>query len=679
MPRYRVTERSDYIIRTAKRLFVLGAIFAVCFSVLAIRLISFQLKDDEQLERVALRQYRTAVRLSTRRGKILDSFGRELAIDVSVDSIYANPMEVDEPVMVAEKLSDLLGVDRRRLLEKLSTLRKFIWVKRRVNDDQAQAVKELQMKGLYSMRESRRFYPGGTLAAALLGAVGLDGEPLGGIELAYNDVLSSRAGVGNFRRDARGHLYLSPSGEAETDIADVELTIDKMLQFIAERELARGVKRAGAKGGTALVVDVSTGAVLAMANRPTFDPNEYSSYPLSQWRNSAIVDAYEPGSTFKVIVIAAALDAGMVTKDEVLDCENGKIRIGKDVVRDAHPYTKLSVADIVKVSSNIGAYKIERRLGMKGVYEAMRSFGFGQKTGIDLPAESKGILSSFDRWSPLQFATIAFGQGIAATPLQMTMAFAAIANGGRLLAPYLVKRVIGATDGKVRSVWTRKVVAHPISPETAQLMSGMLGRVVEKGGTGALAASLEYRVAGKTGTAQKADPAARGYASGKYYSSFVGFAPADDPSIAVYVGIDNPQGAYYYGGQVAAPVFRRIVEASLKYLKVPGKIIKASRDVIKQLPPREVQGELPIVERGRPVVLVEAKDHDEAQVVEGGHRSWRIPDLTGLTMRGVLEAAGDADISWDFIGSGVAVKQDPNPGSIVRAGQRCQVKFRPLM
>jgi cell division protein FtsI (penicillin-binding protein 3) len=677
VPRFRITERGDYI-RTAKRLFVLGAIFAMCFGILSIRAISFQLKDDEQLERVALRQYRTAVRLRTRRGKILDTFGRELAIDVSAESIYANPMEVNEPVMLAEKLSDLLGVDRRRLLEKLSTRRKFVWVKRKVEEGQARAVKELKMKGVYSMRESRRFYPDGMLAAPVLGAVGLDGEPLGGIELAYNDVLSSRVGVANFKRDARGHLYLSPSGEGETDISNVELTIDKMLQFIAERELTRGVRGAGAKGGTALVVDVSTGAVLAMANLPTFNPNEYSSYPLSQWRNSAIVDAYEPGSTFKVIVIAAALDAGMVTKDEVLDCENGKIRIGRDVVRDAHPYTKLSVADVVKVSSNIGAYKIERRLGMKGVYEAMRSFGFGHKTGIDLPAESNGILTSPNRWSPLQFATIAFGQGIAATPLQVTMAFAAIANGGRLMAPFVVRRVIGATDGRVRSIGTPKVVAHPISPDTAQLMSQMLERVVEKDGTGALAASLEYGVAGKTGTAQKADTAARGYASGKYYSSFVGFAPAHDPRIAVYVGIDNPRGTYYYGGQVAAPVFRRIVEASLKYLKVPGQVVNASQDVLRQLP-KEVRDELPTVVRGRSVVLVEAKDHDKEKVDDGGRRSWRIPDLTGLTMRGVLEAAGDADISWSFNGSGVAVRQDPSPGSIVRAGQRCQVMFRPLM
>ena len=678
MPRYRGVEGSDYV-STAKRLFALGAVFAVFFGILAIRAVTFQLRDDEQLERVALRQYRTAVRLSTRRGKILDTFGRELAINVSTKSIYANPMEVDEPVKVAEKLSELLGADRRRLLEKLSAQRKFTWVKRRVDEGQAQAVMELKIKGIHSMRENRRFYPGGSLAATVLGAVGFEGQPLGGIELEYNDVLSSRAGVGNFKRDARGHLYLSPSGDGEADIANVELTIDKTIQYIAERELAAGVRGAGARGGTVIVVDVDTGAVLAMANLPTFDPNKYSSYPLSQWRNSAIVDAYEPGSTFKVIVIAAALNAGLVGDNETLNCENGKIRIGKDVVRDAHPHSRLSVANIVKVSSNIGAYKIERRLGMEGVYEAMRSFGFGRKTDIDLPAESAGILSSPDRWSPLQFATIAFGQGIAATPLQMSMAFAAIANGGQLLAPHVVKRVMDAADGEVRSVRTRKVVGHPITPATAKLMSKMLRRVVDKDGTGALAASVEYQVAGKTGTAQKADPGVGGYASGKYYSSFVGFAPANDPRIAVYVGIDNPRGTYYYGGQVAAPVFRKIIEASLKYLKVPGSQVHASESVLRQLPPREARGEVPIVERGQPVVLVEAKGPDREQAVEGGRRSWKIPDLTGLTMRGVLEAAADADIAWSFNGTGVAVNQKPAPGSVVHAGQRCQVEFKPLM
>lgn len=660
--------------RSGKRLFVVGGCFAVCFGVLAIRAVTFQLKDDAQLERVALRQYRTAVRRSTHRGKILDAAGRELAIDVQVPSIYANPLRVTEPVKAAGELARLLHVDRRRLLDRLSSRRKFIWVKRRVDEEDAQAVENLGLEGVSVMQESARSYPGKTLAANVLGAVGFDAEPLGGVELALDERLSSRTNAGVFKRDARGHLYLSPADTKADGIANVELTIDRTLQFIVERELARGVKEAHAKGGTAIVVDVRTGDILAMANRPTFDPNDYGSYALSHWRNRAIADAYEPGSTFKVIVVAAALDAGVVTADEVLDCENGRIRIGDDIVRDAHPQDKLTVADIVKVSSNIGAYKIERRMEPAFVERAIRRFGFGDRTELGLPGESGGILTGHDQWSPLQFATIAFGQGIAATPLQMTMAFAAIANGGRLLRPHIVRRVLGEEGGVVeeRAV---EVVSRPIRPETAVLMTTLLKRVVEEDGTGSLAASFEYPVAGKTGTAQKADPKTGGYAKGRYYSSFVGFAPADDPLIAVYVGIDEPRGAFYYGGQVAAPLFRTIVEEVLHYRKVPAVTVATSEEVRRQLPPPAAQHEIPtVVNRDR-----EALRRAKLALVEETQGSWRLPDLTGLTMRGVLEASRDADIQWRFEGSGLAVSQRPAPGSVVEAGSECTVRFQPML
>jgi cell division protein FtsI (penicillin-binding protein 3) len=677
LPRYRSVEKSEQV-STGKRLFVLGAIFAISLGILSIRLITFQLKDDAQLEKVALRQYRTAVKRSTHRGRIFDAQGRELAIDLSVESIYANPMQVKEPVKVAEKLSNLLGVDRRRILERLGTKRKFVWVKRRVKDSEAKAVRDLGIKGVYMMKESRRYYPGKKLASAVLGAVGFDSKPLGGVELAYNDHLSFSKSGGDLRRDARGHIYLSPADSDDQDTENVELTIDKTLQFIAEKELKKAVRGSKAGAGTAIVVDIKTGAILAMANYPTFDPNEYSSYPLSKWRNMAIVNAYEPGSTFKVIVVAAALDAGVVKADEIFDCENGRISIGEDVVRDTHPQTKISVADIVKVSSNIGAYKIERRLGKKKLYRAIRDFGFGSRTDLGLPGESPGILSKPSKWSQLQFATIAFGQGMAATPLQMTMAFAAIANDGVLLKPYVVKRIVDSKGGDI-FVAKKQVVATPIRPETARLMTTMLKRVVEEGGTGMLASSYEYPVAGKTGTAQKASMSVSGYESGVYFSSFVGFAPTDEPRIAVFVGIDEPRGTYYYGGQVAAPAFREIVEGSLQYMKIPGSATGVPDKIRSQLPPQLVVDATPTVERKRELVAVDANGNLKKRLEKSDDSLWRIPDLKGLTMRDVLKTTGDADISWKFKGSGIAVGQDPSPGSIVRAGQKCTVKFQSML
>jgi cell division protein FtsI (penicillin-binding protein 3) len=668
MPRFRTVKRDEGKLGV-RRLYAVGAFFAICFGLLVSRSIAFHLKDNGDLQRVAMRQYRTAVLEKGMRGKILDAAGREMAIDVTVDSAFASPRDVRDAVAVAEKLSGVLRMDRGSLLEKLSSPRKFVWIKRRIDASEAEAIRRLELPGISLMKETQRSYPNGTVGASMLGAVGFDAVPLGGIELAYDSVLTKRERSHDLRRDARGHLYLAPEGEApETPSQNVELTIDKTLEYIADRALARGVETAKAKGGQAVVVDVKTGAVLAIANMPTFDPNDYEKYPLAHWRNSAIVDPHEPGSTFKTIIISSALDAGVVKPGDIFDCEGGKIKIGVNIVNDSHPHGKLSVADIVKVSSNIGAYKVEQRLGPKRAYEAIRAFGFGAKTGIDLPGESEGLLSTYTKWSPIQFATIAFGQGIAVTPLQMAMAFAAIANGGQLLKPYVVKRITGE-GGTVLSETRPQVAGEPLSPEGARVMTGLLRRVVEQGGTGTLAASLEYPIAGKTGTAQKADPRTGGYARGRYYASFVGFAPADAPRIAVFVGIDEPRGAYY-GGQVAAPIFRTIAEETLHYLKVPASLVMTAQ-AGGAVPP--AAGDMD------EVAQVVSEEDGERQVVQETEGSWRLPDFRGLTMRGVLATASDADIDWNFVGTGIAVRQEPEPGSALSAGERCTVEFKPLM
>ncbi len=670
MPRFRTVEKNDDS-RSTRRLYAIGAFFACCLGILLCRAVAFHLKDNNDLERVAMRQYRTAVRDSSVRGKILDAAGREMAIDVTADSIFANPREIVNAVEAAGKLSQLLKVDRSTLLDRLSSRRKFVWVKRKATPAEVEAVKALGIEGLSFMRENSRSYPKGTIGASVLGAVGFDTEPLGGVESAYDQVLSSRSKSHDVRRDARGHLYLSPiSDEGFEQPRNVELTIDNTLQYIADQSLSRAVAQARAKGGQAVVVDVDTGAILAMSNMPTFDPNEYQRYPLKSWKNSAIADPHEPGSTFKVVVVAAALDAGVARTTDTFDCEGGAIKIGINVVRDSHAHGTLSVADIIKVSSNIGAYKVEQRLGEKRVFGAIRSFGFGSSTGIDLPGESAGLLSPVSRWTPIQFATIAFGQGIAATPLQMAMAFAAIANGGKLHRPYVVKRVLDS-EGQVLSETAPQVVSEPVSASTSRTMTALLRRVVEQGGTGTLAASQQYQVAGKTGTAQKADARTGSYAKGRYYASFVGFAPAEKPRIAVFVGIDEPVGAYY-GGQVAAPVFREIVEGTLQYLKVP-----ASGKGSGAAPAEEPAAPMHDMEE-LPVLVTEAEAGDR-QVTRADDGTLKLPDFSGMTMRAVLAAAAAADIEWSFRGSGVAVRQYPLAGSIIPPGGQCIVEFRPLL
>ena len=686
--------------RLVIRLFILGGFFAVCFGALISRAIFFHLKDNSEIKRVAMRQYRTAVQKSTERGKIVDAAGRELAINIPVESVFADPRFIENRERTTVKLGSILKMDHKKIMEILDSNRKFVWIKRKVTREEASAVSDAKLPGILLMNENRRSYPNEELAAPLLGTVGVDADGLAGVEFQYDEILRVNNVRDAYRRDARGHLYLSPSSaEEKQKPPHVGLTIDKTIQYVTERELAAAVESAHAKSGVAVVLDVENGDILAMATKPSFNPNRFEKHNIEEWKNRAIVDAYEPGSTFKAVVVAGALDRGVVDTEQIFDCGMGKLAVGKDVVRDAHPHGRLSVADIIKVSSNIGAARIEAKLGKDRVAQTLRAFGFGEASGVDLPGESAGIFSDPKSWSELQFVTIAFGQGISATPLQMSLAFAAIANGGELLRPHIVKQITGP-DGELVYERKKEVRGNPIQREAAATMRKLLERVVEKGGTGMLAASQDYPVAGKTGTAQKAG-AHGGYTQGKYYSSFIGYAPANAPRIVVYVGIDEPKG-YYYGGQVAAPVFRRVVDETLHYLSVPAQkgivITNAESD-----PAVFAEGPLPVHSKGDFSVLGEkpesvsthvsekatsdtpqevhaATPHAEvSRVVSDGEEMWRIPDFTGQTMRGVVEGAGFSKLALKFIGNGVAIKQHPSAGSVVSSGTECTIEFRPLL
>ncbi|MFH1653296.1 MAG: penicillin-binding protein [Pseudomonadota bacterium] len=643
-------------------MFVLGAVFALSFGLLLVRAVFLHVKDNSQLENLALRQYRTAVRQSSYRGKIIDINGEELAVNLSVYSIFANPHEIPREMIstVADKLSSLLELEKGKLIEKLSQDRKFVWLRRLVSDDVSKKIKDMELPGIDMLKENKRSYPNGKLLSQVLGAVGFDSKPLGGVELGFNDYLVSHPQKNGYLRDARGYLFLSPSDLLESEPSgELQLTIDKQLQYILEKELSLGVERTQAKSGVAVVLDPLTGDILAIANMPDFDPNRYNEYSYDAWRNRSITDPYEPGSTFKAMTIASAMDMGVVKENDVFDCENGQIQVDAHLMRDTHPYGKLKVSEIIKYSSNIGAYKISKLLGKNELYEKLLGYGFGEKTDVMLPGESGGILASPRTWSELQFANIAFGQGIALTPLQMSVAFAAIINGGELLKPRIVKRILDENGNEIKA-FGREVVARSISAKTSEIMRELLRAVVEPGGTGTLASTPEYTVGGKTGTAQKVDFKTGKYKEKKYFSSFVGFAPVEAPRVVIYVGIDEPRGVEYYGGQVAAPIFRKIVEKALHYLKVPSQL--GTRIV------RRGENDIKDYNEGRVAQTI------NVEITEEGR--FRVPDLKGLTKREILAATKDVNLDVDFSGSGFAVKQFPSEGDLLKPGERLQVVFR---
>lgn len=641
--------------RIKLRMAITSAMIGAGFLVVIFRAVDLHCFKNDALNFIASKQYQAVIPQSARRGRILDRNGRVLAESLPVRSAYADPRLIPSKKEAAAAISKMFDLNEKELLDKFNSNRKFVWIERRA--EQKSVVDDaVSIQGVFTLEEARRIYPNGELASQLLGAVGFESEALGGIELSYDKFLSSKHKDATYKRDAKGRFYLSPASyQEQDDVADIYLTIDKQVQFAAENALKKAVEAAHAAGGTAIVMDVATGEILAMANMPSFDPNDYSKYDQASWRNRGVTDSVEPGSTFKVLIVSAALDAGAVTPETTFDCERGAISVGNAVLHDHSPYGVLPVKDIIKVSSNIGALKIARQIGREKLFDYLAKFGFGKKTGIDFPGEVSGIV----RWHPeklqqVEFDTVAFGQGISVTPIQMISAFAGIANGGRLMRPYLIDRIVN-NQGIAVLKSTPEVVAEPINTSTAQTVVHMLERVVEAGGTGKMAASSEYRMAGKTGTAQKVAYGAGHYASGKYYASFIGFAPSEAPRIAVFVGIDEPAGAYY-GGAVAGPVFRSIAENSLKALSVPSsmsKVVFASHD---------------------PLITVQNNPNMRFQKIGDG--VFQVASVKGATIREVLNAIGRADIKLKIIGSGVAESQYPAEGGIIREGEEFRVSFR---
>ena len=625
---------------------VLGG-FALAFLVLTWRSVDLQVLRQDRLESLAQREFMQKAQMSPRRGIIYDRNQEELAVSLDTDSVYAQPVVIKTPEKTGRRLARVLGVKPGGLIKKLDSERRFVWVSRRVDPQQANAVMDLKLEGVGLVKEPRRFYPYSRLASHVLGFSGMDEKGLAGLE-AYNDkILLGKGRKVTSLRDARGRtIHLTKAAFTQLPEGNhLILTLDKKIQYHAEKALAAAVKKHNAKRGHALVMNPHTGEILAMANVPDFNPNVYSRFKPHTYRNRTITDPFEPGSTFKVIVAAAALASKKISSHKRFDCENGSWRIGGRIIHDTHPYKMLNLSEIIKYSSNIGIAKVGRVLGAQAIYETFKAFGFGEKTEVDLPAESKGQLRNYESWRPVELANMCFGHGISVTCLQLLNAFCAIANGGVLMQPYVVKSVLDK-DARILAENKPRIVKRSLGEVEARLLTRMMVRVTEEGGTGTRAAVAGIKVAGKTGTAQKIKPGG-GYSHTDYMSSFVGFAPADDPKLAVLVTLDTPRKGGHYGGTVSGPAFKEIMSYALKHLHG------------YHMPEPEQ-----MAEAAKKVKAAKKQEAAVEQLSPGESLAMGlVPNLRGLTLRQVLRLADQSPLQVSVKGWGRVVEQKPKPGA----------------
>jgi cell division protein FtsI (penicillin-binding protein 3) len=641
--------------RTRLRLMLLALSMSLWALVIGIRLFHLQVLARADYEHQGARQSERTINLDPRRGPILDRNGHPLAFSVDAESLYAVPQDISNPAATATALARALGVDaagRKDLQAQLQKNRAFVWVRRKLDPVTARTVRELQLDGVGFLSENRRYYPKRELASQVLGYVGVDNTGMSGVEYAFEDAIRGRAAKVVVTTDARRR----PVGHTErpsTDGHTVVLALDETIQYVAERELDRAMTETGSVSGVVVVLEPTTGEVLALANRPTFNPNRFAAYPSSRWRNRAVTDAYEPGSIFKIVTAAAGLQEHVVDPDEVLDCGNGMIEIAGTVINDHAAFDRLTFKDAVVRSSDIGMIRVAQRVGRENFNRYMRDFGFGAPSGIDLPGESAGLLRPTAKWSALSLPSLSFGQEVGVTAMQMAVAAGAVANGGYLMKPFVVSRVEDAT-GRVVKEMKPFVVRKVLEPETVFTLTDMLKEVV-RSGTGRNAQIPGYVVAGKTGTAQKVDASGH-YSMIDHVASFVGFVPAERPALVVLVSLDSPRGPRNQGGDVAAPVFARVAEAALRYRAIApddgARVLRASA------PP---EGPLvPVAYRPEPVPAEE--DEQEPGLM---------PDLRGRSAREAAIVAARRGLIVELHGSGTVVAQSPEPGTGIEAGNPC--------
>ncbi|MBM4128690.1 MAG: penicillin-binding protein [Nitrospira sp.] len=522
--------------------------------------------EHRRLAERAKLQHVKVEEVQVRRGAIFDRCGRELALNIELESLYCDPENLGPDHENLKRLASTISREPHAVLARITTGGRFAWIERKLEPSIAEKVRALNIKGLGFIKEAKRFYPKGELAAHIVGFVGIDNQPLEGIELRYDKYLTAIGGKVSLGRDANGKT-LSGGVNKEAKGNNLVLTLDEGLQYIVEKEIEKAVVKWRAKAATAIMMNPYTGEILALANSPAYDLNSPGKASGFERRNRAVTDCYEPGSTFKMIVGTAALEEKIVRPDTLFDVSRGGIDVGRKTIRDAHRRGVLTFREVIEKSSNVGSVMTGIRLGKERIYKYAKLFGIGEKTGIDLPGEVSGWIRPPEKWSGTSLGAIPIGQEVAVTPLQMVRAYAAIANGGFLVKPHVVSEII-SPEGQVLVSFKDKEKKRILSQSTADTFREILKGVVAEGGTGEKASLHDFDVAGKTGTAQIIDPQTKRYSKEKYVSSFVGFVPADEPKIALIVVVYEPRGQIY-GGEVAAPVFKEIVDKSLTYLTSP--------------------------------------------------------------------------------------------------------------
>jgi cell division protein FtsI (penicillin-binding protein 3) len=639
------------------RVLILAAVLAVAFGGLTLRLGWLQVIRHAELGALAERQYSRTVIVHGQRGPIVDRRGAALASSASTESLFAQPRSVGDPVRVAERLAPIVDMPVSELHALLTSSRPFVWIRRKLVPATAEQVKALREPGLGLLPEPLRLYPNRELAAHVIGFEGVEGG-LEGVERAWNGELAGAPGKAVVGRDALGRDVMSQQVlQAPTAGHGVMLTIDKTIQYIAEREIDAAFRRTGARAAMAIVMEPKTGDILALAIRPTFNPNTFLDVPSRDvWRNRAVSDPFEPGSTFKVIMAAAALEERIVRPDDRIYAENGQITIAKTTINDWKKFGWLTFTEVLQNSSNVGSIKVGLALGRDRYYRYITGFGFGALTGVGLAGESRGQLREPQRWSALSLPTMSIGQEISVTALQMVAAFSAVANDGTLMQPRLVRAVFDA-DGRELRRFPPKAVRQVISPETATLLRKLLVKVVESG-TGHLAAMPGYDVGGKTGTAQKLDPATHRYSRAPGVLSFIGFLPAGDPKLTMLVLLDEPKNEKW-GSEAAAPIFSAIGREVVRYLEIPPADTQPVQIVTGP-------GETAVAPR---VTLVSATPMDVSD------RSV-MPDLRGRTLRQALAMLTPYGVQVAIDGQGRVRFQEPAAGARLDRGALTKLTLR---
>lgn len=621
--------------------------FFVLFSVVILgRAYQLQILGNAKLNRLVKSQHKAKVVVQPKRGTIFDRHGNPLAVDILVASVGIHPHRIIDKENYIKMVGPFLTISKDVLRKKMSSQKKFEWLERRIPVEKGKALSEKKLAGLQIVHEYRRYYPNKHLAGQLLGAVGYDAKALGGVELSFDNYLKSKKTKTQIKKDAKGRFV-----ELQKDqkgLHNLYLTIDKNIQYFTEKFLQEGILKHNAKSGFALVLKADTGEILALANYPFFNPNRYWTYPQNYWRNQVITDTFEPGSTFKTFLLAAALESGKVKQTDTFFCENGSYRIGKHVIKDhGSKHGNLTAKKIFQLSSNIGVTKIAKKIGKKTFYDAIKKLQFGEKWDVGLLGESSGAVRDYKKWQEIELSNMAFGQGLSVTGLQMAAAYTVFSNGGYLLKPFLVKRIMDTNDKK-QILFSPEKKNQVFSEKTASELKDLLFSVTQPGGTAQVAHLEGYLAAGKTGTAQKFDLATKSYANGKYISSFIGMAPLDNPELIIYIVFDESKNGYY-GGLVAGPVFRNIAKDTLSYLGiVPEHKLTQKISNLKQ---KDILPE-----------AIKIKSDVNVEKISQLLEQKMMPDLTGFSLRTVLKLAQEQGIKMTINGTGFVVKQTPSAG-----------------